>query len=119
MEARKSQLRRNFVPYKVLSLLLYGRFSWLQVELDGSLLLGMGPLARLLKTDTTRIREYLTWLEQRNYLEKVELLPDAYAKVYVRFPPNFHKAELNRLAINEHRAKAFEEVKQIVERTDV
>lgn len=114
---RTTALRKRFLPYKLLSLLLYGRHSWLQVELDGSLTLGLGPLARLLRTDPKRIKEYLLWLETRNYLCEVSFT-HGQAKVSLRPPPNYQQAEQNRVAINEHRAQAFEEVRSLVERTN-
>ncbi len=109
--------KSRLLPYKILGLLLYGRYLWMEIQPSGAWKVGLGPLSSILRVNPTRVREQLEWLVARNYINAVSF-EHGYAYVDLRTPPNSDTADVQRVAIDKHRADALQKVRQIVEETD-
>jgi len=109
--------KNRLLPYKILSLLLYGKYLWAELQPDGTLKVGLGPLARYVRTTPGRVKEQLEWLSERNYLDGVNF-DHGLAYVALRPPPNFLVSEEATKAITIHRAEALEKVRRVIEETD-
>jgi hypothetical protein len=60
--------QRRLIPFKVLTVLLYGQFDCIKWTSSESVTLKLGPLSRLLGIPNYRLRDYLRWLESNFYL---------------------------------------------------
>lgn len=69
--------RQRLNPSKLLVLLLYGTYDYLEVvSVDAEskkLTLHIGKFARLLRVKKAHIGEYLEWLDQMNFLTLVNI----------------------------------------------
>ena len=116
-DATRKSPRSRLLPYKILSLLLFGKYLWLELQPNGTWKVGLGPLSRYVRTTPMRVKEQLEWLVSRNYLEAVTF-EHGLAFVTMRSPPNSQAADIATEAITVHRADALEKVRRIVEETD-
>lgn len=80
-----TQTKLRLHPYKILALLLYGDYEW--VVWDGpQATIKLGGLSRLLRIQSERLREHLSWLAERGYLASCTF-DSGMASVEVRMPP--------------------------------
>lgn len=83
MTGRIRRHRQN--PMKVLVILLYARHTWITNQGGGRVKVSLAPLSRLLRVPSSRLREYLEWLEQLGYLEELRIARTT-ATVTIRRP---------------------------------
>lgn len=57
---------------KIVTLLLYGHFDYVRVSDQGIVHLEIGPFARKLRTTNHRMKEYIDWLHDWDYIHDVE-----------------------------------------------
>lgn len=76
--------------YKLLSLLMYGNYSFLEPLGEGALVIhSVRKLARIAGTQTSRANKWLIWLEDQGYIDHlVKLDGGRKVRVNVRQPPN-------------------------------
>lgn len=79
--------RLRLAPFKILSLLLYGDYPWLQPDAEGSLTLRLSSMARDMRVSRERLREHLRWLHEWGYLKRVEF-DHGSATIRLASPPN-------------------------------
>ena len=65
--------RDRLNPYKILCILLYAQSRPDIVWQDDVVLLKTGPFARSLRVPSSRLREYLRWLEQCGFISDLQL----------------------------------------------
>jgi hypothetical protein len=89
----KSPIKNRLVPFKILSCILYGRFTWIEKRTESeTLLLSLGPMARSFRITSSRLRDQLEWLRENNYLESLALKYGC-AEVRPKVPPNLFTTE--------------------------
>lgn len=66
----KSPYRQRLLPYKVLVILLYGEYPWLEREpgFDTTVKLSLRRCSQHLRISTTRLKEALVWLQEHQFL---------------------------------------------------
>lgn len=73
----RTGVARKQHPYRVLAWMLYAKHPWLIRTFDhrGSVVVWgrIGEMSRKLQVPTDRLRGYLTYLQSRGYLSKLEL----------------------------------------------
>lgn len=80
--------KNRLVASKVVVLLLYGSFEWLERKADGLIQVRLGPLARAVRISSVRLRETLSHLRSLGLILEIDL---AYNKALIRLrkPPTF------------------------------
>lgn len=86
MRAQRRPQRLRLAPFKILSLLLYGEYSWLQPEAGGLLHVQLSEMARDMRISRDRIRDHLMWLAEHNYVREVEFT-HGRATIRLEVPP--------------------------------
>lgn len=87
---RETKLPRNrLLPYRMLVMLLYGHAGAEPAE-RGKVRVRIGPLARALRTSNNRVKDYLSWLAERGFIESLTFT-HGYAMLYV-VPPTSNRA---------------------------
>lgn len=114
--------KQRHTPYKILAMLLYGKYPWMELKAGQgaeptTYTVALGPLASMLRVNASKLREYLTWLEEHQYLSEVSF---SYGEVELTIanPPNLMKQQEMRSAVEAVRAEALQQVRKIVEATD-
>lgn len=77
--------QRKLNPYKVLCVILFADTDFITWTSEALVSVKLGPLSRSLGLPNYRVREYLIWLENNQYLENLDL---SYGKAdfLVRLP---------------------------------
>lgn len=90
MSSLSSQQIRPLSAYKLLTLCLYGRNSFLELEGKGIVQIrSIRDCSRFLGTDTWRVRRWLVYLEELGYIDSLTVSPNKRtARFQLRKPPN-------------------------------
>lgn len=79
--------RVRLAPFKIITLLYFGQYDWLEVVEGAQYRLQLTPMARDMRVSRQRLREHLEWLAEWNYLEEL-VLERGSALVRLATPPN-------------------------------
>ncbi len=72
-QGRRRPNRLRLVPFKILSLLLYGDYPWLQLDAQGLVVAKLGQMARSMRVSRDRLGEHLQWLVDHGYINELHL----------------------------------------------
>lgn len=88
MPIKKGQklLRSNVIPYKIMVGLLYQEFNWATWEGEKVVYCRLAPMGISFRIPSTRLRDYLVWLNEVGYFEDL-VLAHGWARITLRTPP--------------------------------
>jgi hypothetical protein len=69
-------VKHSLVPFKILVMLLYGTYAcvqWNEGVVRRSCRIETNKLAKILKSDSTKVRRHVRWLERMGYLSDVQI----------------------------------------------
>lgn len=86
-------IKTRLVPFRLLTLLLYGSPYWLTRPVDGAVVVRLGPLARTLRVSSSRLKGAFLWLYEADFLHALPEYSPNKAVVYLKRPTAFPDAK--------------------------
>lgn len=82
-------IKRRLNPNKILVLLLYGDYAFVERKGNGRVRIRTGALARFVRVPNARLKEYILWLESPCGLVRDVEIYHGYIELTVKYPRLF------------------------------
>ena len=103
--SRHRPRRMRLIPFKILGLLQFGRYSWLTPQPDGSFKLSFSKMAQDMHVTQRTLKDHLEWLLKYEYLKELTY-EFGGATVRLETPPNLN------IQYSQEREHALEVIKK-------